>query len=466
MKKIINYIVSLILSVLIALIFYELMLHIVPVVYRNLPQSADKIYVYIVGESTAFGIPYQGKLSYSKIMQYMLDNKIDGKQIELRNLAKGGDTLSDQYKKYMIYKYLHPFQKGIVLLYTGTNNWTNKPSNYDFKWERKLDLVALFKSYLTYKQKHDFKYEYERIILLTKRFGDDAYISTIAGNYAGFMPNNVSALINNKILNDNIDTIDILTVQGQYDIAMERSNKLLDLNEDKAQIWYRIGKIYEKQNNIQKANEAYLNAIEYGWDARPTRYQNNVILKLANKYNIEVSDIFNKLINLNEIIGYNFFMDRIHPTIRLNTMIAEGFVEILSKKYKINIVNTDLSQKAVCKGCNFSQRDLFLSYVEGAREIFMYSYIDTIAYKYNFEVAKQYIEYMKTLDLDKQEKDLYINLYTMLYEYRNGNTDKAVKILYDNKLKDKFVKGNIPYWNRVFDQWMKEISDFSKNRGS
>lgn len=437
MKKIIYYIVSLIINVIIAVVLYELFLQIVPVIYRNLPSSNDKIYVYVLGESSAWGQPYQGKISYAKIIQYMLDNKLDGKKIELKILASPGSLLLEQYKKYFFYKYLHPFEKGIVLIYMGTNNWANKDSDDNYDNALKFGVIDFLNTY--FQNINNFKYEYERILSLSEKFGDDVYISSIAGNYAGFMPNNVASLVYNQPLKDKIEQIDVLISQGQYDIAIKQCNELLESNDDKSQIWYRIGKIYEGQKNVKAANEAYLNAIEFGWDARPTRYQNNTIRNLAKKYNIPVTDTFKKLEDSENVVGYNFFADKIHPSVKLHTIIAEGFVDLLAEKYQVKIVNNNLSQNNILKVCNFTEEDLFFQYAEIIREIFMYSYIEDIVCKYNFELLEQYILNMKRLNLDNYEKKQYVNLCEMFLKYLKGNKVEVSQILsISDTLKNKF----------------------------
>lgn len=419
---------------------FEFILQILPIAYRNLPTDNNKIYVYILGESSAYGYPYN--ISYSKIIQYITGNKINNKEIEVVLLAYPGDTLFDQYKKYLAYKCFNPFKKGILLAYIGTNDWTNKTKDVSNQIYLKIYLAGFLKNYFS--GVHDFRYEYERIIRLAKRFGDDMYVSTVAGNYAGCMPNNVSSLINNKELKENIDGIDNLIIDKQYAIALEKCNKILKENEDKSQIWYRIGKIYERQNRVKEAKAAYLNAIEYdGWDARPTRYQNNIITNLAKKYNIPFIDTFDKLNSSENIVGYNFFLDKIHPSIELHKMIAVDFINLLSKKYKINIIAKNLSNDRFLQYFKLNDNSLFDAYKNIFGEIFAYSFVDGIVDIYNIEKLKEYTEKMSNLDIDISKKEMYVNTCNMLVAYLNKNKKEVLNILYNKKLIDKLNKVTI-----------------------
>lgn len=451
MKKFIRYMISIGISVIIALFFCESVLQIIPLIYRNFPVADDKIYVYVLGESSAWGQPYQSKISYSKIIGYMTDNKLDGKDIDFKVFAYPGSLLSEQYKEYFLYKCLHPFQKGIILFYMGTNNWANKDSGAGYSFLLKFTAANFIGSY--FNNTDNFKYEYERILLSAKKFGDDPYISTIAGNYAGFMPDNVSSLTRNLKLKEEITEIDDFIFHGFYKAAMEKCLELLKANEDKSQILYRIGKVYEKQGMVKNANEAYLHAVDFGWDARPAKYQNDVILSLAAKYDIPVTDTFKKLYDSNEIIGYDFFADKVHPSLRLNVIIAEGFAGLLSKKYNLTVVNGNLSDENILKMCDFTEDDSFFFCAEALREIFMYSYIDGIVCKYNFGVIEKYIRGMKETNAGSSDKKQYIYLCEKLLEYlKNHNAGVEEILTASENLKGKFSSRQLQF--DIFYGWI------------
>ncbi|MDD2524028.1 MAG: hypothetical protein PHT81_04195 [Endomicrobiaceae bacterium] len=479
MKKIIYFLIAFLLIIMSSCILFEFFLQTIPLVYRNFPSSNDKVYVYVLGESSAWGHPYQGKISFSKIIRCSLNNHIGNKEIELIVLAGPGEQLIHQYFKYFIYKYTHPLKKGIVLMYMGTNDWEDEGTKNPLKQIYiKFKFAGLLNSY--FKIMYDFAYEYERIILLAKSFGDDIYMSTIVGNYAGLIPNSITSLLSDKELNDEINKVDNLIFNKEYESAFKKCNVLLGKHEDKSQIWYRIGKIYEGQNKVKEANEAYLNAVEYDRDARPTRHQNKIIKDLSKKYNIPLLDIFDSLFKLNEIIGYNYFIDKIHPNIKFNIMIAKGFISLLMKKYNLSL-KEDLSEKTVITSLGFSKNDLFILYRDALGEIIAFSYrtddssIDDsyILDRYNLEVIKQYIYEMKKINGVIKIKNLSSNLNDknrvtllfsdILFEYIQGNKVKTLKMIKDNDLVKYFNKVEMHCWNIFFKKWLKQLIKEDKN---
>lgn len=438
MKKTIYFVTASIIIALLSCIFVEIIFQTVPAFYKLLPEDNEKTYLYIIGESSAYGYPYN--IPYSKIIQYITGNKINNKDIETVMLAYPGDTLFDQYKKYVRYKFLHPFKKGIVLAYMGTNDWSNRGLEKRKEPLSGFYLISFLKNY--FDRNHNFLDDYEQIIVSSKRFGDDIFVSTIAGNYGGFMPNDVSSL-SNKNLKENLKQTDTLIAEKKYDSAFSKCKEMFAENHNKAQIWYKTGKIYESLGKTNEANEAYLNAVEYGWDARPARYQNTVIKFLAAKYQIPLADIFGKLLNSGDVIGYKFFDDKIHPSLILNILIAENFVNLISSKYQVDIINASPDSNAILKYCRLNDYDLFDAYKNVFGEIFAYSLIDGNVDAYNLPKLKECVEKMGKLNINESLKDKYINACNMLIAYLKGNLEEMHDILYKKKLIDKLDEINI-----------------------
>jgi len=446
MKKIILYSISFIIVISTSVVLFEAFFKIIPIAYKSIKKSDSNSYVYILGESSSYGTPYSEKISFAKLIKCKLNNRIDNKKIKLIIFAYPGSRLIHQYFKYLYYKYTHPFHKGIVLLYIGTNNWAVAPTtNVNKSLLLKFNIKKLLDYYCKYQ--YDFKSDYENIILLAKKFGDDIYISTISGNYSGFMPNNAAPLLNADFLYE----IDNLILSKKYQDALDKCNRILKQHDDQSQILYRIGKIFEKQNKIKEAKKVYLNAIEYNYDTRPTRYQNNVIKKLAAKYNIPVTDIFEKLNNSDEIVGYNFFVDNIHPNIKLHELIAEGFIELLSKKYQLSI-NKNLTEEVILKMVEFNEQDLFALHRDILGSIILHSYNNGILNRFNLEIIKQHMVILKNMVHDNEQKRTLL-FFDALWQYINGNKEETLKIIINNDLIRYFDDVKIAYWNFYFKNW-------------
>ena len=69
MKKTIIYIfLCIFVIVFISVIFFEILLQTLPFIYKLIPTDNNVQYVYVLGESSAVGAPYE-KISYSKILK-------------------------------------------------------------------------------------------------------------------------------------------------------------------------------------------------------------------------------------------------------------------------------------------------------------------------------------------------------------------------------------------------------------
>jgi hypothetical protein len=149
-QKIIYWILAVCIVCVISILTFELILQIIPFVYRNLPVSGTKTYVYVIGESISVGHPYDSKISFSKIMRYMTDNKIDGRETEFIMLAGESERISQQYLKYFLYKYTHPFRKGIILCYMkGSGDWADKSTGYDFSLSLNFNIIGFARTYFS-----------------------------------------------------------------------------------------------------------------------------------------------------------------------------------------------------------------------------------------------------------------------------------------------------------------------------
>lgn len=459
LKKTLNLALLVFIGLLMGLFLCEVLLQTVPFISKNIPENSKIKYVYVLGESSSYGIPYQGKISFAKIIQYLTSNNIDNKDIKLINLSVPGHKLIHQYFRYFVYRYTHPFNKGILLLYVGTNELSyNKTSKYFYLFY-KSNLLKIMSAYLN--KFEDFYYRYENIIKLAKFFGDDIYMSTIAGNYSDFSPDNVKK--DKTVINDLINTDDLF-FQGKYNHALAFCLNNIN-NNNKSHVFYRIGKIYEKYGKIKEANNFYIKAVDinYGDTLRPSPRtdQNEIIKFLAHKYDIPLLDIFQKLYNSGEVIGSNFFIDKIHPTLRLNLMIADGFVDLMSKKYKINKVDSALNEEKIKAIFNFTDMDLLIAYMQALGETMLCSYRSKILDRYALHKIQNDIMLIKQLNLlpygkiDEQKKTIEF-LETILEYISSKNSQNTLK----DKIKHIYYYGldkNYSYSNDFnFNEMLKE----------
>lgn len=361
MKKFIFIILSLFIIFFTSIILFESLIKTTLFVYKNIPKSEKYSYIYVLGESSAAGFPYI-KFSYSTIIKEIVNNRIDNKKIVVINLSTPGCRLIHQYVSYFLYRLSHPQQKGILVLYTGTNdmNVNMKNNKIISKTLLFLDLHKPVDNYFYFLLEFinrkisnsfchkilniidSFEYEYEKIINLSKKIGDEIYVSTLAKNYVNFHPN--ISIYHNKYEKE-MNEIDSQIFSNNLDKAEILCKKYLSNNNYKIKnpFYYRLGKIYELKGLISEANKAYIKAdTNIFFNKNITIEKNKIIKFLAKKYKIEYIDLFSILYNSNKTIGLNYFTDNIHPTMDTNIILSYEFVKKISKRHKVKITPVNI----------------------------------------------------------------------------------------------------------------------------
>ncbi len=453
-KKTLYFSLSFLIVIILTLVIIEFFLQSISIIYRNIPMSKDKIYVYIIGESSSVGEPYNPKISYYKILNYMIGGKIDNKDIEFIEIAQSGNNINEQYWKYLKYRYLHPFKKGLVFVYAGKNNW-DKGENKNYLKIPKIKTFRFIKDYFF--ELFDFQYNYEELVLTLKDFGETVFVATIEGNYAGFMPHLYSE---NLLYREEFDRIDDeIIINKNYDKAKMLLKELEDKEDsDKSWIYYRYGKINEFTGKIKDANDFFIKGIGLYHNLIPSKYQIDCIRELAKKYNLELVDIFNEVYNSGEIIGFNFYKDNQHPDIKLYIRIAKLFVEALKNKYNntINVVNNEVTEQDLYNIFDFDNKDIYNVYRHSLDVTLVHSKEKEKENKnvnVNRYVFKQVDEYLnKVIELNPYEgeqRQAIISFYSMMVEALKGNKDKMVEIY--NKNKDIIQRNKYKIYARSCD---------------
>ena len=460
-KEILYSFLSFLLVVVLSIVFVEFFLQITPIVYRNIPLSKDKVYIYIIGESSSVGEPYclcNERISYYNILNYIIGNKINGKNIEFIRIASSGSTIKMQYWKYLLYRYIHPFNKGLAFIYGGKNDWDNgKKKEYLKVYKSKVfNLIrnSLFEN-------DNFRYNYEKLILSIKSFGDTIFLATIEGNYAGFMPHLDSENILYKEEFSEID--DEILINKNYEKALGKLKTLeRKKDSDKSWIYYRYGKVAEFTGKIKEANDYYIKGISLYWNLIPSKYQIGCIRGLAKKYDLLLVDIFNEIYNSGEIIGFNFYKDNQHPDIKLYIKIAELFAKGLKEKYgnNIRIEKNNVTEKEIYDYFKFEDKNMYDVYRHSLDVTLVHSKEKDNVNRYVFKQVDEYLK--KVIELnpyDGDQKQAIISFYSMMVEALKGNKEKMFEIY--SKYKNIIQNNKYNIYARSCD-W-KEYNEWVSN---
>ena len=456
LKNILYLFLSFLLVVILSLLFVEFVFQTIPIISRTFPLSKDKVYIYIIGESSSLGEPYcisNNNISYYKILDYIIGGKIDNKTIEFIKLAHSGNSIRTQYWKYLIYRYLHPLKKGLVFVYAGKNDWDNCSNIRETKLYKiklgtktykiklgtkiyKIKLLNLLKDVVfQILQDYTFKYNYEKLILDIKNCGDDVFVATIEGNYAGFMPHLDAEDILYKEEFNKVD--DEILITKNYKKAEEMLKQLEDKKDsDKSWIYYRYGKIAEFTGNVKEANDFFIKGISLYPDLIPSKYKIDCIKILAQKYNLPLVDIFNEVYNSGEIIGFNFYKDNQHPDIKLYIKIARLFANALKDKYgdKINIEKENITENDIFKYFGFNDGNMYDVYRHSLDVTLVHSKEKDNTNRYVFKQVEKYLNNVIELNpYDGEQKQAVISFYSMMVEALKGNKERMFEIYSKNK---------------------------------
>ena len=452
MKKFLFILTSILIVLITSIILIEISINITLLIYKNIEPSSNYSYLYVFGESPASGAPYF-KTSFVKAIKYITNGKIDNKKLIIIDFTRPGCTLCYQYTSYLLYRLTHPFQKGIVLLYSGTNDihvneFKIKHKNFFINTLLKFNIIKFIDAYtdifplkyhyfykriLILKLLNDFQYLYEKIIDMTTKLGDEVYISTIAENYSQYHPKEDFNLYSKEL-----ETIDNLFFNSQLNEAETLCKQYIEDNnyKIKSAFWFRIGKIYEQKKFFSKANKCFLNAIENTLK----KNRNNTIMDISKKYNIKCIDFVDRIYNSNEIIGLNYFADEGHLSIESHIILAYEFIKLISTKHKIDIVcEQDFNFEEFKKLSNIGNNDTLRVLMSTIIEL---EVKNKFTYLYNLELIRKLIKQIATIELDENKspnsKDLlfFLNKQKQFLEkdYNNKNISLLEKDL--NKYKN------------------------------
>ena len=362
-------------------------------IYRFNHRNDKDFYIYVIGESTSWGVPFGNKISFPKIVSYMFDNKIHNKYIKIINLAIGGRNIEYEYWKLFNELLIRPNSDGILLIYAGINDAVginSKPDPTFGRWRFMQTSIILSKlQYLLegmicdneggtsnnflfnfFGLKNSLgKYEYRlrKIITLTKSYNLKVVISTLVGNIAQFNPQDNSVCTSEGALKL-FNLARSFEDQGEFKTAMGIYENIVEkFNTRPLQIYHHLGKCYEGLQIYDKAREYYWKAIDAGDPARPNHWRNKAIIDLAKEYNIGLVDAL-KIFEDNSpygLIGYNLFVDAHHPNLEGYILLGSGFTKEMEKLLGEKAERQIVTGEEILNHFDFKAADFFEVYMWG-----------------------------------------------------------------------------------------------------
>ncbi|MDB5283620.1 MAG: hypothetical protein JWO06_2695 [Bacteroidota bacterium] len=351
--------------------FLQFMLIGWPPIYQSIFDDEKKIYIYMVGESTAEGIHYEKDISPAKLVAYQFNGTIDGKTIEIVPLAKSGATFQYHYLHFLSEVLFRPHKNGLVLVYAGINEATeNTPPSNDFDtWKLIQGSLLLSNLYYLYEPfqccPQKYEYHYRKLMKFCNQRHYKMVVSQLVGNIADFEPDITSK--DDLLFPDNLN----LLHQAKQALAQKdfsQAENVFNILSSKtcrqnAHLLYYRGRCKYEQGQYDSAEILINQAPEISNYLGFARWKNDIIEKVALDENVPVAHCFNRFLDSSEhrLPGYDLIDDAHHPNLRGYCIMANEISSEISKIYGDKI-RQRLSPSDVVKEFKFSSESFAHSY--------------------------------------------------------------------------------------------------------
>ena len=338
--------------------FFSKLEHTTPLnefILRNKPANGYRIFV--LGESTVQGFPYDANLAFTRILQRRLQDAFPDRTIEVINL---GLTAINSYTLLDFADEILDQKPDAVLIYTGHNEYygalgvASMESGSIPRWLKMLHLKFVhLRTYQLiqnsiggfYRLIHPMTTDEAKATLMEKMVGKKLVPFNSKMYLEGLeqFSDNMSELLK-KVNQRHVPVIISDLVSNEKDLPPFQS--LQYGIYPRADSVYSNAKILEAQHLFEKAKTEY----EMAKDLDVIRFRapediNRIIIHLADSlgtYFVSLKTLFEKY-SSHGIIGDNLMTDHLHPNVDGYFLMAEGFFTVL-REHGIPENNWDSTQ--------------------------------------------------------------------------------------------------------------------------
>lgn len=356
--------------------------------------------LFVLGGSSAYGFPWGAEVSFARYLKEALQASYPDRDIEVINasaMSYGSHRLRILIREILYY------EPDAIIIYTGHNEFVERrfyrdlfqrPAELDrirlllYRWRLYsfmtrlylkisenssnrqrpeetqdktmgellgLDVIREHSVDVTETEKaeaHRFFEENLRAILdLADIERVPVFLCTVPSNISGWKPN--QSLFTPEVSIENRRAVLHLINEAKDDLnqghvsslneGAEKLEKAETLAPGYAEIYFLLGKIYEKLGRYEEAREAFRQARDK--DAKPTRAGsaiNDSIRKIAAEKNVHLVDIEKRFeeISPEGLIGFNLIQDYVHPNEEGHRRIALELWKILQEKGLLGEIRT------------------------------------------------------------------------------------------------------------------------------
>ncbi len=400
--------------------------------YQSYIDDNHKFYLYTLGESTALGVHYGGKIAPIQLVSYQFNDTLQGKPIQTISLAESGQTIEYNYYKFYFETLFRPHRNALVFIYSGINeNIENTPDPNIRYWQwiqhstTLSKLVYMLNIFENSPQKYAFRYQ--QIVDNAKALGYKTVISQLVGNISDFDPDvSLHDILQSPTHKPLLDSADSNAAKVQWPkekaALVELQKKLPGMHP---YLRFRLGQNQLKQMELDSA-AAYLWPIpetnEYlgyaGW-------KNKILEQVARQKDVALARTFDRFMDSSnhQLVGYNLIDDAHHPNIKgysiMSTAIAQQIAQLTGDTIKRSI-----SPEFIIAHFNLANHNQSTAYYNLV-EWYMFEILKTQFPKHRLARMKYYMTQYKTLN-PKDETQLLWEMFVAIFEQNDFNFTKAI----------------------------------------
>lgn len=342
--------------------------------------TSDELLVVVVGESSAFGVPYHGRLSIGEIVGWSLRQNLPGRKIRVEVQARSGLTMARMHNKLATLDR----RPDVLIVYAGHNEfatrypwfhgWPYYLEDRDFRAMVTLDRLASRVSPLCrliqeaissqrvdepplpwvtrqvvdvpaytpeeYAERlADFRSRLDAIAEWSTRSGAATVLVIPPANDAGFEPNRSFLSPGTRKADRERFATEFLSARHHEETepttSEARYRALLTEQPSFAEAHFRLARLLEKSGRASEAYPHYVMARDL--DGLPMRCHTefqNVFKEVAGRRGASLVDgqtLF-RTIGANGLLGDDLFNDAMHPSLRGHIALAEAVVQQLRER--------------------------------------------------------------------------------------------------------------------------------------
>lgn len=324
---------------------------------------ADTFRIYVLGESTSEGLPYEQVCNFGKIVAFLFDGQIAGRPIEVVNLAKAGKDAAYSLERARSIAESEPEpEHAVVLVYCGQNEFLKHDSEHDLsRYDRALFDVPLVDPATREAVYANFERSITAIVDVLEAKHIAVVLSTQAVNLADWEPNRsvLEDPAHEAAVQQALDRGEELLRAGDAGEAAAAFGDAVALEPHFAWANARLGSALRAAGRNAEALAAFHQADE--WDARPdsaTSRQQEFLRRLTRERGLALVDA-EKIVQQADddgLPGYALFFDNCHPRLAGYGLIGAGFADEIARLFHTPRARAELDVAAMAQEFGIDER--------------------------------------------------------------------------------------------------------------